>query len=135
MVPRQGGVERRRGPRVPMQVPLELEWGGGAHRAVTSLVNGGGALVLSPIFCPLRSEVRVRNLENGTEAVFRVVWSWVDGAQEGVKCRLALEMTGPGESFWGPGYQIAAARLTSGSATVSGPASEAADRAPLPSAV
>jgi len=135
MLSRQSGAERRRGPRVPMQVPLELEWAGGAHRAVTSLVNGGGALVLSPIFCPLRSEVRVRNLENGVEAVFRVVWSWVDRAQEGVKCRLALEMTGPTDTFWGPGYQIAAARLKSAASGVSAPASGGAARAPLPSAV
>jgi hypothetical protein len=115
-----------------MRVPLEFEWGGGAYRAVTSLVNGGGALVLSPVFCPLRSEVRVRNLENGSEADFRVVWSWFDRAQEGVKCRLALEMTGPGESFWGPGYQIAAARMLSEDAP---PEPRAKASAPSPTAV
>jgi hypothetical protein len=49
----------------------------------------------------------VRNLMTGGEAQFKVVWSWVDESQSGVKCRLGLEIMGPAGGFWGAGREVA----------------------------
>lgn len=101
------GSERRRSPRISLEVPLELEWRGGSHHAKTALVNDGGALVLSPIFCPLRAQLTVRNVRTGAQADFSVVWSWVDEGQKGLKCRLGLELQESCPGFWGDEYDAA----------------------------
>lgn len=100
-------LNRRQTPRISLAVPLEFRWHGTLHHATTALVNDGGALVLSPVTCPVRSRLVVRNMRTGGEALFEVTWCWVDESQSEARCRLGLRILASGVRFWGPSYTTA----------------------------
>ena len=98
-----GGEEARRSPRIVRRVRLRIESGNGiACEATTAVINGHGALVLSPEAFAGESRVRITNLERGLFQPFRVVWC---GEPVGSLHELGLEMLTASVGFWGPAYR------------------------------
>jgi hypothetical protein len=102
--------QRRRSERIPLELPMEFEWRGASHSAVTALVNDDGALVRSPVSCPLKARLPARNPETGVEGLFEVAWTWVESEDADRQNRLGLKMLEPGPVFWGPQYDAAKGR-------------------------
>jgi len=102
--------QRRRSERIPLELPMEFEWRGTSHSAVTALVNDDGALVRSPVPCPLKARLPARNPETGAQGLFEVAWTWVEAEDADRQNRLGLKMLKPGPVFWGPQYDEAKGR-------------------------
>jgi len=96
-------VKARGSERVPLRIPIRIEWQGSPHDAATVVVNRGGALVLSPIAFPSEATLSLRNLETGGLGRFRVVWCGEEEAPEGRRVGIAL--LEEKVSFWGPEYE------------------------------
>jgi PilZ domain len=97
---------RRRSPRVPILIPVELEQEHTVLGARTADVSYHGALVLCASMCPPDSRLTVRNMENGGRATCRVVWIAAHEADASWAFKLGLEFDAdlqPG--FWGAEYQ------------------------------
>ena len=97
--------ERRRSPRVPLVMPVQLDWNTKAGEYVevdaqTEIVSAHGALlVLKSDHLPT-TEVRVRNVRTGA-----VEWAAVVGvvSQERNRTKLAVTFSAPNAEFWGEG--------------------------------
>jgi hypothetical protein len=102
---------------VPLQLPLRLVWNRRTLVARTANVSDTGALVLSPVQCPIGSTVEITNLETEANCLFDVLWSLRDESQEGPGCRLGVRARPPaqvpegawlwGRAFWGGSYRQA----------------------------
>ena len=97
--------ERRRSQRVPLLMPVQLDWNTKAGEYVevdaqTEIVSAHGALlVLKSDHLPT-TEVRVRNVRTGA-----VEWAAVVGvvSQERNRAKLAVTFSAPNAEFWGEG--------------------------------
>lgn len=96
-------MKARRTERVPLRIPVRVEWQGSAHDACTVVVNRGGALLLSPVAFPHEATLGLRNLQTGGLARFRVVWCGDQDASGGRRVGIAL--LEEKLSFWGPEYE------------------------------
>jgi hypothetical protein len=97
--------ERRRSPRIPLVIPVQLDWtteAGGYVEvdALTEIVSAhGGLLVLKSDNLPAR-ELRVRNVRTGA-----VEWAAVVAAvaEKNGHTKLAVTFSSPNADFWGEG--------------------------------
>ena len=98
------GIDDRRSERVVLEVPIAVSCDGGPPvRAHTLVVNGHGALILSP--CVFRPEalLRVVNQETGRAALCRVAWVGAEDLPGLFK--LGIEILGVAAEFWGTPYE------------------------------
>jgi len=94
------GIEGRRSERVVLEVPIAVSCDGGPPvRAHTLVVNGHGALILSPRVFPAEALLRVINQETGRTAICRV--AWVGGEDLPGLFKLGIEILGVAGEFWG----------------------------------
>lgn len=101
-------MKARRSERVPLRIPVRVEWKGSAHEACTIVVNRGGALLLSPVALPHEATLGLRNLQTGGLARFRVVWC---GDEDGLTGRrVGVALLDDKLSFWGPEYEQSVSR-------------------------
>jgi hypothetical protein len=94
------GIEDRRSKRVALEIPIAVSGDGGPLvRAHTLVVNGHGALILSPrVFHP-EALLRVINQETGRAALCRV--AWIGGEDLPGLFKLGIEILGVAAEFWG----------------------------------
>jgi hypothetical protein len=94
------GIEGRRSERILRKVPIAV-WCAGAPavRAHTAVVNGHGALILSPIAFRSEALVRVLNQETGQAALCRV--AWCGGQDLPGLFKVGIEILGDSPCFWG----------------------------------
>jgi hypothetical protein len=97
------GIEGRCSERVVLEIPIAVSCDGGPPvRAHTLVVNGHGALILSP--CVFRPEalLRVVNQETGRAALCRL--AWIGGEDLPGLFKLGIEILGVAADFWGTPY-------------------------------
>lgn len=111
-----GGAERRRSPRIDLNVPVAVDWKGTLHEANTASVNEFGALIRVPFTCRSGSVLAVRNLRTGRSARARVVWAWFGNEDRTSRFNLGVEFVDRQADFWGAEYGRLAA--VSGTADV-----------------
>lgn len=94
------GIEGRRSERVLRKVPIAV-WcdGAPAVRAHTVVVNGHGALILTPQAFRSEALVRVMNQETGEAALCRV--AWCGGEDLPGLYKVGIEILGESSLFWG----------------------------------
>ncbi len=97
--------DRRRSPRLALEIPLQIVFEGSRFLVHTALVGRDGALVHSPRLCPLGSTLEATNPANGRSARLRVVWARVEKAVPSRVIRLALESMNPGTGLWACEYE------------------------------
>ena len=100
------GIEGRRSERVLRKVPIAV-WcdGAPAVRAHTVVVNGHGALILTPQEFRSDALVRVMNQETGQAALCRV--AWCGGEDLPGLYKVGIEILGESPRFWGePGGEV-----------------------------
>jgi hypothetical protein len=108
VVTTEEGRNRRRSDRVALRIPVEIYARAEPYTGSTAVVNDDGALVLSPIPCRLGDLLRMKNLNTGDSALFRVRGArgrtphW-GGFPLGVEI-----IDGSGPAFWGPQYRTVA---------------------------
>jgi hypothetical protein len=100
-----GPWDRRRSPRVAVEIPLQLVAGGQGHLARTVLASREGVLVYSPKLFLRGSILDVRNPANGLSAKVQVVWSWVERTGSVKTIRLALTKVDPATRIWDYEYE------------------------------
>lgn len=103
------GKDRRRGKRLALVVPVEVEWeekAGAAHRELARAknLNVHGALLQMKSYPRQGAEVRLKNSLSEETAHGRVaaIERDADGKLEGV----AVEFSAPSEGFWGLTFQL-----------------------------
>lgn len=90
------GIEGRRSERVVLEVPIAVSCDGGPPvRAHTLVVNGHGALIVSPCLFRPEALLRVVNQETGRSAS-----SWVGGEDLPGLFKLGIEILGVAAEFW-----------------------------------
>jgi hypothetical protein len=92
------GAERRRNPRVQLELVVHVDWDGGSEAVRTRDVSLGGAMVECERVFPVGSVLRLTHPETEEEADFRVAWVW-PGDQPG-QYRVGLEQVET-TNFWG----------------------------------
>jgi len=97
--------DRRLGPRLALEIPLQIVFEGTRFLVQTALVGRQGVLVHSPRLCPLGSIVDATNPANGRSARLRVVWARVEKAAPKRFIRLALQRVEPGTELWAYEYE------------------------------
>jgi len=94
------GIEGRRSVRVLLKVPIAVSCDGEPPvRAHTLVVNGHGALILSPRLFRREALLRVVNQETGRAAICRVAWN--GGEDLPGLFKLGIEILGVAPEFWG----------------------------------
>lgn len=101
----QRNIDRRRDPRVDLEIVLHVNWEGSEYDVRTRDVSAGGAMIDTSTVFPVGSVLRVSNPETGEEADFRVAWVW-PGDDPG-QYRVGLELVEPAD-FWGDALRNAA---------------------------
>lgn len=102
-------VERRRGVRFPVVVPLEAKWQNAAGKSVKAdaqavEVNALGGLLDMKTLPSVGSEIELTNLL--TQESFRARVVSVRRSAEGVPIGVAVELLVPSEAFWGVNFQL-----------------------------
>jgi len=98
------GAERRRSPRIDLNVPVAIDWKGARHEANTASVNEFGALIRVPFTCRSGSVLAVRNLKTGRSVRARVVWAWFGNDDRTSRFNLGVEFVERQADFWGAEY-------------------------------
>jgi hypothetical protein len=94
-----GGESRRRSPRIPVQIPIEVTFAGAIAAGHTAIVNRHGALILCPVNCVEGDVLDVINKTTHKNVSCRVVWCSNETA-DGVR-KLGVEMEEDRPAFWG----------------------------------
>lgn len=99
--------ERRRSPRVALEIPLRVKWTGPDGRITeeqtrTEVLNGAGARIRLKNPIEMGLEMEIVNLENKESARARVVWASEHSPPDGQ--RLGIEFLTPRAAFWGSQY-------------------------------
>jgi len=107
-------VERRKGQRFPVTVPLEVSWRGPDNEviqeeAVARQVNANGGLLEMLHQPEMGSRVTIANLISAETAEARVLAT--PNTREGVAHGIAVELIVPNESFWGVDLQVKRASI------------------------
>lgn len=102
-------IERRRGVRFPVVVPLEAKWQNAAGKSVKATaqaveVNALGGLLDMKTLPSVGSEIELTNLL--TQESFRARVLSVRRSAEGNPVGVAVELLVPSEAFWGLNFQL-----------------------------
>lgn len=102
-------VERRRGVRFPVVVPLEAKWQNAAGKSVKAdaqavEVNALGGLLDMKTLPSVGSEIELTNLL--TQESFRARVVSVRRSADGTPIGVAVELLVPSEAFWGVNFQL-----------------------------
>lgn len=89
--------------RVPLKIPVRIQWKGSSQITYTMVVNRGGALVMTPLAYPPEAILTIRNLKTGGIARVRVVWCGDE--EEPGRRRMGVAILEEKLSFWGPDYE------------------------------
>jgi hypothetical protein len=93
------GAARRRSPRIPVQVPIEVDFEGTTVAARSAVVNRHGALILCGLNCAENDSLQLTNKKTHEQVRCRVVWcssEIVDGER-----KLGVELSNDAPAFWG----------------------------------
>jgi len=102
------GRNRRRSDRIALRIPVEIYARSEPHTGSTAVVNDDGALVVSPVPCRMGDLLRMKNLNTGDSALFRVRGARGRAPHWG-GFSLGVEIIdGSGAAFWGPQYRTVA---------------------------
>lgn len=99
------GEERRRSPRLTLEVPVRVVWrdpqgAGHEHNSQTAIVSRHGALIYLAQPLPLGTELRIINHANNQSTTARIVWAG-DTLPDGT-ARVGIEFASPvSYEFWG----------------------------------
>src|SRR5437868_7734475 len=102
-------AERRKGPRFPVVVPIEVSWRGKdgiavKEDAVARQVNANGGFLKMSNYPALGSRVTLANFLSAQTAEARVLAA--PDSRQGVANGIVVELIVPNESFWGVDLQI-----------------------------
>lgn len=102
-------AERRRGPRFPVVVPIEVSWVGKdgvavKEDAVARQVNANGGYLKMANYPSLGSRVTLTNFLSAQTAEARVLAA--PDSRQGVANGIVIELVVPNESFWGVDLQV-----------------------------
>ena len=102
-------AERRRGPRFPVVVPLEVSWVGKdgiavKEDAVARQVNANGGFLKMANYPSLGNRVTLTNFLSAQTAEARVLAA--PDSRQGVANGIIVELIVPNESFWGVDLQV-----------------------------
>ena len=102
-------AERRRGPRFPVVVPLEVTWVGKdgvaiKQDAVARQVNANGGFLKMSDYPSLGSRVTLTNFLSAQTVEARVLAA--PDSRQGVANGIIVELVVPSESFWGVDLQV-----------------------------
>lgn len=94
-----GGESRRRSPRVPMQVPIEVAFAGVTVDGHTALVSRHGALILCGVNCAKNDLLDITNRTTHEHVRCRVVWCGSEIVDD--QRKLGVETADDRPAFWG----------------------------------
>jgi hypothetical protein len=102
-------AERRKGPRFPVVVPVEVSWRGRdgiavKEDAVARQVNANGGFLKMSNYPALGSRVTLANFLSAQTAEARVLAA--PDSRQGVANGIVVELIVPNESFWGVDLQV-----------------------------
>jgi hypothetical protein len=102
-------AERRKGPRFPVVVPVEVSWRGKdgiavKEDAVARQVNANGGFLKMSNYPALGSRVTLANFLSAQTAEARVLAA--PDSRQGVANGIVVELIVPNESFWGVDLQV-----------------------------
>ena len=102
-------AERRKGPRFPVVVPVEVSWRGRdgiavKEDAVARQVNANGGFLKMSNYPALGSRVTLVNFLSAQTAEARVLAA--PDSRQGVANGIVVELIVPNESFWGVDLQV-----------------------------
>ncbi len=102
-------AERRKGPRFPVVVPIEVSWRGRdgiavKEDAVARQVNANGGFLKMSNYPALGSRVTLANFLSAQTAEARVLAA--PDSRQGVANGIVVELIVPNESFWGVDLQV-----------------------------
>ena len=102
-------VERRKTPRFPVNVPIEVSWRGSdgmaiKEQAIAKQVNANGGLLEMANYPEVGSRITLTNFLSAETAEARVLAT--PCSREGVSYGIIVELIVPGESFWGVNLQV-----------------------------
>jgi hypothetical protein len=102
-------AERRKGPRFPVVVPIEVSWRGRdgiavKEEAVARQVNANGGFLKMSNYPALGSRVTLANFLSAQTAEARVLAA--PDSRQGVANGIVIELVVPNESFWGVDLQV-----------------------------
>ena len=102
-------AERRKGPRFPVVVPVEVSWRGKdgiavKEDAVARQVNANGGFLKMSNYPVLGSRVTLANFLSAQTAEARVLAA--PDSRQGVANGIVVELIVPNESFWGVDLQV-----------------------------
>jgi hypothetical protein len=102
-------AERRKGPRFPVVVPVEVSWRGRdgiavKEDAVARQVNANGGFLKMSNYPALGSRVTLANFLSAQTAEARVLAA--PDSRQGVANGIVVELIAPNESFWGVDLQV-----------------------------
>ena len=102
-------AERRKGPRFPVAVPVEVSWRGKdgiavKEDAVAQQVNANGGFLRMSNYPVLGSRVTLANFLSAQTAEARVLAA--PDSRQGVANGIVIELIVPNESFWGVDLQV-----------------------------
>ena len=102
-------AERRKGPRFPVVVPIEVSWRGRdgiavKEDAVARQVNANGGFLKMSNYPTLGSRVTLANFLSAQTAEARVLAA--PDSRQGVANGIVVELIVPNESFWGVDLQV-----------------------------
>jgi hypothetical protein len=95
----EAGEARRRSPRIPVQVPVDVDFGGTIVAGRSAVVNRHGALILCSLNCAENDSLELTNKKTNEQVGCRVVWcssEIVDGER-----KLGVELSQDSPAFWG----------------------------------
>jgi hypothetical protein len=102
-------AERRKGPRFPVVVPIEVSWRGKdgiaiKEDAVARQVNANGGFLKMSTYPALGSRVTLANFLSAQTAEARVLAA--PDSRQGVANGIVVELIVPNETFWGVDLQV-----------------------------
>jgi hypothetical protein len=102
-------IERRKSPRFPVSVPVEVSWRGkdGAtvkEEAIARQVNAKGGFLKMSLYPELGGRVTLANFLSAQTVEARVIAA--PNAREGVANGIIVELIVPSETFWGVDLQV-----------------------------
>jgi hypothetical protein len=102
-------IERRKSPRFPVSVPVEVSWRGRDGTTITQegvarKVNAKGGFLRMSVYPELGVRVTLANFLSAQTTEARVIAS--PNAREGVADGVVIELIVPNESFWGIDLQV-----------------------------